>query len=90
VPLGADEPTEALVSAAWASEHRLGIGDELLLTGGRRGLPPLRIVGLLEPRGFGALEGGDVLVVSRTTLDEAFEVPAPIRSPRPRAGRPRR
>lgn len=80
VPLSADSPTDALVAASWASEHGLGLGDQLLLGGRREGMPPLRIIGLMESSGFAALEGGDVLVMLRTTLDDAFEIPAPIRS----------
>lgn len=80
VPLSPDSPTDALVAASWASEHGLGLGDQLLLGGRREGMPPLRIIGLMESSGFAALEGGDVLVMLRTTLDDAFEIPAPIRS----------
>ena len=42
-------------------------------------MPPLRIIGLMADTGFAALERGEVLVVSRATLDESFLVPAPIR-----------
>ena len=77
--LSSDSPTDALVPASWAARHRLEVGDELLLGGRRLDQPPLRIVGLLPDRGLAATGGGDVLVVSRTSLDAAFEVPAPIR-----------
>lgn len=80
VPLSVDSPTDALVPASWAARHELTLGDQLLLGGRREGLPPLRIIGLMADTGFAALEGGDVLVVSRPTLDDSFEVPAPIRS----------
>lgn len=80
VPLSANSPTDALVPASWAARHGLGLGDELLLGGRRQGMPALRIIGLLPDSGLAALEGGDVLVVSRATLDDAFETPAPIRS----------
>ena len=80
VPLSANSPTDALVPASWAARHGLGLGDELLLGGRRQGMDALRIIGLLPDTGLAALEGGDVLIVSRTTLDDAFEVPAPIRS----------
>ena len=79
VPLSPDSPTDALVSASWAEANDLGLGDEIHLDGRRPGLPPLRLIGLLRDTGFAALEQGEVLVVSRTTLDESFEVPAPIR-----------
>jgi putative ABC transport system permease protein len=80
VPLSPDSPTDALVSASWAASHGLGLGDELLLGGRRQGMPALRIIGLMADTGMAALEGGEVLVISRSTLDDAFEVPAPIRS----------
>ncbi len=80
VPLSADSPTDALVPTSWAARHGLGLGDELLLGGRRQGMPPLRIIGLLPDSGLAALEDGDVLITSRATLDDAFEVPAPIRS----------
>ena len=79
VALSPDSPTDALVSASWAAENGLGLGDQIFLDGARRGIPPLRIIGLMADTGFAALERGEVLVVSRTTLDESFEVPAPIR-----------
>ena len=80
VPLSADSPTDALVPESWAARHGLGLGDELLLGGRRQGMPALRIIGLVPDSGLAALEGGDVLLMSRATLDDAFEVPAPIRS----------
>ena len=79
VQLSTDSPTDALVAASWAARHGLGLGDELRLDGRREGVPPLRIIGLMADTGFAALERGEVLVVSRSTLDESFEVPAPIR-----------
>ncbi len=80
VSLSTNSPTDAFVPASWAARHGLGLGDELLLGGRREGMPPLRIVGLLPDSGFAALDGGDVLVMLRSTLDDAFEVPAPIRA----------
>ena len=80
VTLSEDSPTDALVPASWAARHGLGLGDELLLGGRREGMPPLRIIGLLPDSGLAALGGGDVLLIARGTLDDAFEVPAPIRS----------
>ncbi len=79
VSLSPDSPTDALVSASWAAENGLGLGDQIFLDGARPNLPPLRIIGLLSDTGFAAIERGEVLVISRTTLDEAFEIPAPIR-----------
>lgn len=72
-------PTDALVPASWAQRSGLELGDELILTGHRPEVGPLRIVGLLADSGFGALNGGDVLVAGREALDAAFEVPSPIR-----------
>ncbi|MGH2489347.1 MAG: ABC transporter permease, partial [Candidatus Limnocylindria bacterium] len=80
VALDADRPNGALVSVQWAADHRLGLGDELLLTGARLDTPPLTIVGLLANSGFGALNGGNVVVVARETLDAAFELPPPVTS----------
>lgn len=75
--LTADGPYDAVVNAAWASRNGLALGDELLLTGRREGIPALRIVGLLGDLGVGALEQGNILVLNRATLDGAFLVPAP-------------
>jgi putative ABC transport system permease protein len=80
VPLSANSPTDALVTASWAARQGLGLGDELLLGGRREGMPALRIIGLVPDTGLAALDGGEVLIMSRATLDDAFEVPAPIRS----------
>jgi putative ABC transport system permease protein len=79
VELSVDSPTDALVPADWASSNGLAIGDGLLLTGRRTDAPALRIVGLIDRVGFGALERGEVLIMARDALDAAFEVPAPIR-----------
>ncbi|HEX7196092.1 MAG TPA: ABC transporter permease [Candidatus Limnocylindria bacterium] len=79
VALSTDSATDALVPASWAARNGLELGDRLRLDGRRQGVPPLRIVGLMADTGFAALERGDVLVISRTTLDESFEVPSPIR-----------
>jgi len=79
VALSPDSPTDALVPASWAARHDLGLGDELRLDGRRQGMPPLRIIGLMADTGFAALERGEVMVVSRSTVDDSFEVPAPIR-----------
>ncbi len=78
-PIASSSSAEAVVPAEWASRNGLGIGDELVLSGQRPDVPPLRIVGLMSSTGFAALEGGDVIVVGRETLDQAFEVPSPIR-----------
>ena len=79
VSLSPDSPTDALVAGSWAARNGLALGDEIRLDGRREGLPALRIIGLMADTGFAALERGEVLVVSRTTLDESFTVPAPIR-----------
>ena len=79
VPLSPDSPTDALVSASWAARNGLELGDQLRLDGRREGMPPLRIIGLMADTGFAALERGEVLVLSRSTLDASFLVPAPIR-----------
>ena len=78
VALDAADPDGALVSAGWASDHDLGIGDELLLTGARLETPPLTIIGLLADTGVGALSGGSVVVLGMETLNGAFEVPSPV------------
>jgi putative ABC transport system permease protein len=79
VPISPDSPTDAHVAASWAGRNGLGLGDQLRLDGRREGLPPLRIIGLMADTGFAALERGEVLVVSRSTLDDSFTTPAPIR-----------
>lgn len=71
-------PTDAVVNAAWAGANGLGIGDELVLNGAREGEPHLRIVGLLGDLGVGALQQGNVLVLNRATLDDAFDTKAPV------------
>jgi len=78
--LSADQPGDVLVNAAWASRYGLGVGDGLELVGARAGIPPLRIVGLLGDLGVGALQQGNVIVLNRATLNDAFEVPAPVLS----------
>jgi len=72
-------PDGVLVNAGWARVNGFAIGDELLLNGRRQGVPPVRIVGLLEDAGFGALASGSVMVLNRGFLAEAFEIPVPVR-----------
>ena len=79
VTLSPDSATDAMVPASWASRNGIALGDSLLLSGRRQGLAPLRIIGLMADTGLAAIEGGDVIIVSRATLDAAFEVPSPIR-----------
>jgi putative ABC transport system permease protein len=79
IPLSADSPTDALVPASWAARNGREVGDTLLISGRREGLPGLRIVGLMDDTGLAALEGGNLIVVSRTTLDAALAAPSPIR-----------
>ena len=76
--LAQDSPNHALVNAAWARANRLVLGDQLILTGHREDVQPLRIVGLLGDLGIGALSQGNVLVMHRSTLAAAFEEPAPV------------
>ena len=72
-------PDGALVTATWANDHDLGIGDELLLTGASPETPPLTIVGLLDGTGVGALSGGSVIVVGQAILaPPTFLVPTPV------------
>ena len=76
--LSADSPNDVLVNAAWARRNGLAVGDELLLVGRRPGVPALRIVGLLGDLGVGALAQGNVLVLDRATLNNAFLIPAAV------------
>ncbi|MDQ2853713.1 MAG: ABC transporter permease [Chloroflexota bacterium] len=71
-------PADVLVNAAWAGRSGLKVGDQLVLSGARAGVPPLHIVGLLGDLGVGALQQGNVLVLDRATLNDAFEIPAPV------------
>ncbi len=71
-------PSDAMVNARWAADNGFSIGDELVLNGARKEMPHLRIVGLMGELGIGALQQGNVLVVNRTTLNEAFDIPAPL------------
>ncbi len=75
--LDAGATDEVLVTATWARDHHLGLGDELLLN--TTGLPHCTIVGLLNPTGFGALASGNVAVFDREFLAGAFDVTPPIR-----------
>jgi putative ABC transport system permease protein len=68
-----------LLNAHWAADHGLGVGSQLLLAGAQPNQPALHVAGLLDDAGFGALAGGGVLVMPRSTLDEAFAIPAPVR-----------
>jgi putative ABC transport system permease protein len=79
IELSADTPTDALVTASFAATYGLEIGDHLLLSGRRPEVPTLRIVGLMKDAGFGAIEGGEVILASREALDASFEVPSPVR-----------
>lgn len=76
--LSADQPEGALVSTSWATDHALGIGDELLLTGASLETPPLTIIGLLADTGVGAQSGGNVIVLGHNTLNAAFEISTPV------------
>ncbi len=77
-PLSEGDPTGVLVAARWASEHRLGIGDQLLIVGRLPDAPALRIVGLIDDLGLGALERGEVLLVDRAQLDASLANPTPV------------
>jgi putative ABC transport system permease protein len=77
--LSPDSATDVLVNAQFAADHGLAEGDELRLSGRGSDVAPLRIVGLLDDVGFGALSQGEVAVMSRDALDRTFEVPAPTR-----------
>ncbi len=77
---------EVMVNAHWASDHHLGVGDQLLLSGAKAGAAPLTIVGLLDDVGFGALGSGAVAVMPRATIedqlagDQTTVVVAPVTS----------
>ncbi len=76
--LSAAQPNDVLVNAAWATRYGLTVGDGLIFSGARPDFPNLRIAGLLGDLGVGALQQGNVLVVNRDTLDDAFDIPAPV------------
>jgi putative ABC transport system permease protein len=76
--LSTTRPNDVLVNAAWASRNGLRVGDGLQFTGAGPGVARLRIAGLLGDLGVGTLQQGNVLVVNRDTLNNAFEVPAPV------------
>jgi putative ABC transport system permease protein len=77
--LDPQQPEGVLLTQRWARENGFDVGDELLLNGRRRGVPPVRVVGLLQDAGFGALASGAVMVMNRDFLARAFEVPVPVR-----------
>ncbi|MDP9270393.1 MAG: ABC transporter permease [Chloroflexota bacterium] len=67
------DANEVLLNATWAADHHLSVGVRMQFTGDRRpGPPSLRIVGLLDDVGFGALANGAVAVVPRSMLEDAF------------------
>ncbi|MEO8639548.1 MAG: ABC transporter permease, partial [Chloroflexota bacterium] len=76
--LSPDHPEDILLNAAWASARGLEVGDELVFTGANPDMPHPRIVGLLGDLGVGALQQGNVLLINRAFLDEAFNVHAPV------------
>ncbi len=84
--LGGDAANQVLLNAHWASDHHLGIGDQLLLSGAQGSAAPLTIVGLLDDVGFGALGSGAVAVMPRGTIedqlagDKSSIVAAPVTS----------
>lgn len=61
---------EVMVNAHWASDHHLGVDDQLLLSGAKAGAAPLTIVGLMDDVGFGALGSGAVAVMPRATIED--------------------
>ncbi|HET6746134.1 MAG TPA: FtsX-like permease family protein [Candidatus Limnocylindria bacterium] len=73
------DPTGVLVNAGWARENDVQIGDALLLNGRRAEVPANHVVGLLADTGFGALGAGALVVLDRSFLAEAFEVPVAVR-----------
>jgi putative ABC transport system permease protein len=77
--LDPEVPSGVLVNARWAADNGFTLGDELILDGHRLEVPPIRIVGLLDDAGFGALSSGSVIVLNREFLAEAFDFPVPIR-----------
>lgn len=77
--LDAKDRRGVLVNAGWARDNGLELGDELLLNFRRRDVPPNHIVGLLGDSGFGALGAGAVVVMDRSFLADAFEIPVPVR-----------
>jgi putative ABC transport system permease protein len=77
--LDPEDPTGALVNAAWAEANGLAIGDQLTLNTPRANERPNRIVGLLGDAGFGALGSGSVVVLDREYLSEVLEVPVAVR-----------
>jgi putative ABC transport system permease protein len=79
IGLSPDSATDVLVPASWAARTGRVLGDTLLISGRREGVPGLRIVGIMDDTGLAALEGGDLIVTLRSTLDSALTSPAPIR-----------
>ena len=73
------QPEGVLVNAGWARANGFGVGDQLILVGHALEVPNVRIIGLLDDAGFGALASGSVMVLNRSFLAEAFEVPVPVR-----------
>lgn len=78
VPLTPEQPTGVLLNAAWAAEHRLAVGDQLLIIGRLPNAPALEVVGLVDDIGLGALESGELLILSRDALAAALPVGAPV------------
>ncbi|HET9879621.1 MAG TPA: FtsX-like permease family protein [Candidatus Limnocylindria bacterium] len=77
-PLSAEDPTGVLLNARWAAEHGQDVGDELRIVGRLPDAPVLRVIGLVDDLGFGALEQGEVMLVSRSLLDASLANPTPV------------
>ncbi len=77
-PLADGDPTGVLLDAGWAGDHGLGLGDELRTADWAQGDPAFHVVGLVDDIGFGALERGAVLIVSRAQLDAMVAQPTPV------------
>lgn len=75
--ISVSQPYDVLVNAAWAGRNHVGVGDGLKFSGAQEAFPSLRIGGLLGDLGVGALQQGNVMVINRKTLDDAFG-PSPV------------
>ena len=76
--LSDDDPTGVLLNARWAAQHGQGIGDELRIVGRLAEAPALKVIGLVDDLGLGAIERGEVMIVSRAQLDASLANPTPV------------
>ncbi|MHB0976022.1 MAG: FtsX-like permease family protein [Candidatus Aquicultorales bacterium] len=62
---------EVVLSAAWAEDHGIGVGDSVGLLASR-GIVPFKVAGLIASRGFGVTNAGKLAVISLPDAQTMF------------------